>query len=71
MVVVSPLLALMQDQHEKMAEHDVDVVKLDSTLTARETRELRRGECGHCDNCRERAAGHFDVPPPARSTVPA
>jgi ATP-dependent DNA helicase RecQ len=47
-VVVSPLLALMQDQHEKMAEHDVDVVKLDSTLTDRETREmtreLRRGE---------------------------
>ena len=47
-VVISPLLALMQDQHEKMAEAEVDVVKLDSTLTAREadavTREVRRGE---------------------------
>ncbi len=21
-------------------------------------------DCGHCDNCRERAAGHFDLPPP-------
>jgi ATP-dependent DNA helicase RecQ len=21
-------------------------------------------DCGHCDNCRERAAGHFDVPAP-------
>ncbi|MFL5355459.1 RecQ family ATP-dependent DNA helicase [Archangium sp.] len=47
-VVVSPLLALMQDQHEKLAEADVDVVKLDSTLTPREAdqvaREVRRGQ---------------------------
>jgi ATP-dependent DNA helicase RecQ len=47
-VIVSPLLALMQDQHEKLVERDVDVVKLDSTLTTREerqaTREIRRGE---------------------------
>ncbi|WP_257452604.1 RecQ family ATP-dependent DNA helicase [Archangium lipolyticum] len=47
-VVVSPLLALMQDQHEKLSEAAVDVVKLDSTLTAREAdavaREVRRGE---------------------------
>jgi len=21
-------------------------------------------DCGHCDNCRERAAGHFDIQPP-------
>jgi len=49
-VVVSPLLALMQDQHEKMVEAEVDVARLDSTLTAREaremTREVRRGEHG-------------------------
>ncbi|HEX8705994.1 MAG TPA: ATP-dependent DNA helicase RecQ [Myxococcaceae bacterium] len=47
-VIVSPLLALMQDQQDKMAERDVDVVRLDSTLTASEgrqaTREIRRGE---------------------------
>jgi ATP-dependent DNA helicase RecQ len=47
-VVVSPLLALMRDQHEKLSDAAVDVVKLDSTLTAREAdavaREVRRGE---------------------------
>ena len=47
-VVVSPLLALMRDQHDKLTEAEVDVVKLDSTLTAREAdavaREVRRGE---------------------------
>jgi ATP-dependent DNA helicase RecQ len=47
-VVVSPLLALMQDQHEKLSDAAVDVVKLDSTLTAREAdavaREVRRGQ---------------------------
>jgi ATP-dependent DNA helicase RecQ len=47
-VIVSPLLALMQDQQDKLVERDVDVVKLDSTLTAREgrqaAREIRRGE---------------------------
>ncbi|QRK12949.1 ATP-dependent DNA helicase RecQ [Archangium violaceum] len=49
-VVVSPLLALMRDQHEKLSEAEVDVVKLDSTLTQREAdevaREVRRGEHG-------------------------
>ncbi|HZI12358.1 MAG TPA: ATP-dependent DNA helicase RecQ [Myxococcus sp.] len=49
-VVVSPLLALMQDQHEKMLEAQVDVARLDSTLTDKEarqmTREVRRGEHG-------------------------
>ncbi|MET0404171.1 MAG: ATP-dependent DNA helicase RecQ [Cystobacter sp.] len=47
-VVVSPLLALMKDQHEKLVEANVDVVKLDSTLTRREAdavaREVRHGE---------------------------
>jgi len=47
-VVVSPLLALMQDQHEKLSDAAVDVVKLDSTLTPREAdavaREVRRGQ---------------------------
>ncbi len=47
-VVVSPLLALMRDQHDKLTEAEVDVVKLDSTLTAHEAdavaREVRRGE---------------------------
>ncbi len=47
-VVVSPLLALMRDQHDKLSEAEVAVVKLDSTLTAREADalagEVRRGE---------------------------
>ena len=47
-VVVSPLLALMRDQHDKLSDAAVDVVKLDSTLTTREAdavaREVRRGE---------------------------
>jgi ATP-dependent DNA helicase RecQ len=47
-VIVSPLLALMQDQQDKMVERDVDVVRLDSTLSASEgrqaAREIRRGE---------------------------
>jgi len=46
-VVVSPLLSLMQDQVEKLADAEVEAAKLDSTLTAREeeqtTREIRRG----------------------------
>ena len=29
--------------------------------------EVMDEDCGHCDNCRERAAGHFDVPAPAAS----
>jgi ATP-dependent DNA helicase RecQ len=38
-VVVSPLIALMQDQQEKLAEANVDAAKLNSTLTASEERE--------------------------------
>lgn len=47
-VVVSPLLALMQDQQEKLAEANIDAAKLDSTLTATDehslTEEIRDGE---------------------------
>jgi len=46
-VVVSPLISLMQDQVEKLAEVDIDAAKLNSTLTANEeretAREIRRG----------------------------
>jgi ATP-dependent DNA helicase RecQ len=46
-VVASPLIALMQDQTEKLADADVDAARLDSTLAARETRSeeaaIRRG----------------------------
>ncbi|UFS69786.1 ATP-dependent DNA helicase [Geomonas sp. RF6] len=38
-LVVSPLISLMQDQQEKLEEADVEVARLDSTLTASETRE--------------------------------
>ena len=38
-VVVSPLLALMQDQHEKLTAANIPAAKLDSTLTASEERE--------------------------------
>jgi len=37
-LVVSPLIALMQDQHEKLAEWDVPAAKLNSTLTKSEER---------------------------------
>lgn len=47
-VVVSPLIALMQDQQEKTAEAKVSVVKIDSTLSASEARaaieEIAEGE---------------------------
>src|SRR5215212_11674383 len=33
-LVVSPLIALMQDQHEKMSERNISAVKLNSTLNA-------------------------------------
>ena len=36
-IVVSPLIALMQDQQEKATEADIAVEKMDSTLTRRET----------------------------------
>ena len=47
-VIVSPLLALMKDQQDKLAQADVDAAKLDSTLSAAEEREavqeIREGE---------------------------
>jgi ATP-dependent DNA helicase RecQ len=39
-VVVSPLIALMQDQQDKAAEADIAVEKIDSTLTPRETHAI-------------------------------
>jgi ATP-dependent DNA helicase RecQ len=38
-VVISPLIALMQDQQEHAAAADIAVQKLDSTLTTREAAE--------------------------------
>jgi len=38
-IVVSPLIALMQDQQRKLEDAHVDVAKLDSTLTTTETAE--------------------------------
>ncbi len=35
-LVVSPLIALMKDQHDKLAELDIDVLRLDSTLSPRD-----------------------------------
>jgi ATP-dependent DNA helicase RecQ len=35
-LVVSPLIALMKDQHDKLAELDMDVLRLDSTLSPRD-----------------------------------
>ncbi len=35
-LVVSPLIALMKDQHDKLVELGIDVVRLDSTITPRE-----------------------------------
>ena len=47
-VVVSPLISLMQDQHDKLAEADIDAEKLNSTLSDAEAREavedIRDGE---------------------------
>jgi ATP-dependent DNA helicase RecQ len=39
-VVVSPLIALMQDQHEKLLEADVDAARLDSTIKRSEQRDV-------------------------------
>jgi ATP-dependent DNA helicase RecQ len=38
-VVVSPLIALMEDQQGKLAQAEIPAAKLDSTLTVTETRE--------------------------------
>jgi ATP-dependent DNA helicase RecQ len=35
-LVVSPLIALMKDQHDKLAELDIEVLRLDSTLSPRD-----------------------------------
>jgi ATP-dependent DNA helicase RecQ len=47
-VVVSPLIALMQDQHERLQEADIDAARLDSTVPVREQRQqerqIRRGD---------------------------
>jgi len=47
-VVISPLIALMQDQHEHLAEAEIRAVRLDSTIPARKVRQeeaaLRRGD---------------------------
>jgi ATP-dependent DNA helicase RecQ len=47
-VVVSPLIALMQDQQEKAQQADIGAAKIDSTLTTVEERqvsdEVRKGE---------------------------
>jgi ATP-dependent DNA helicase RecQ len=47
-VVVSPLIALMKDQSDKLEDHGVDSAAVNSTLTERERREtlqrIRRGE---------------------------
>ena len=46
-LVVSPLIALMKDQHDKLAELGLEVVRLDSTLSPRdEITALERLSCG-------------------------
>ena len=40
-IVVSPLIALMQDQKQHLVDADVKVTKIDSTLAAREARDAR------------------------------
>jgi ATP-dependent DNA helicase RecQ len=49
-LVVSPLIALMKDQHDKLEQLGIEVLRLDSTLTPREevvamTRLTRGGPC--------------------------
>jgi ATP-dependent DNA helicase RecQ len=46
-LVVSPLIALMKDQHDKLADLGIEVVRLDSTLTPRdEVVATERLTCG-------------------------
>src|SRR6185503_17495015 len=46
-LVVSPLIALMKDQHDKLADLGIEVVRLDSTLTPRdEVAATERLACG-------------------------
>src|SRR3569623_1081789 len=40
-LVVSPLIALMKDQHDKLAELDIEVLRLDSTLSPRDEQAAR------------------------------
>jgi ATP-dependent DNA helicase RecQ len=48
-VVVSPLIALMQDQHERLQQVDIEAARLDSTVAQREQRsqEAELGEGAH------------------------
>ncbi len=59
-VVVSPLIALMQDQYEHLAEAEIPAARLDSTVSEGEQRELEdavtRGRSRH----RARHAGAAD-----------
>jgi ATP-dependent DNA helicase RecQ len=49
-VVVSPLIALMKDQADKLQAHGVDAAPVNSTLTAQEEREtLRDVRRGHAE----------------------
>jgi ATP-dependent DNA helicase RecQ len=47
-IVVSPLISLMQDQHEKLAGYDIEAARVNSALSAPEEREatedIREGE---------------------------
>jgi ATP-dependent DNA helicase RecQ len=46
-LVVSPLIALMKDQHDKLADLGIEVVRLDSTLSPRdESAATERLACG-------------------------
>lgn len=48
-VVVSPLIALMQDQHERLIQADIEAARLDSTVKDSDQREqeLELGEGAH------------------------
>jgi ATP-dependent DNA helicase RecQ len=48
-VVVSPLIALMQDQHDRLLEADIEAARLDSTVkeSTQRDQELELGEGAH------------------------